>query len=169
MASRLLFSMQNNFTQRKPQDEGICTIAALTWAKTCLRLKRGIGSYHELGLSDHQLNALMAVWRNFDNAPNQQTAAVGLKAVGPDQSVRSLRKMQQIVGSTEPQVAVFWNSFHTMGYRIGRNGTEHEWFDNNHGLYLAKSAADMYQTMRAYMRTNYRENISGVRIVKLPD
>ena len=167
MPVRQLFQMQNNFRQRTPNDEGICTVTALQWAKKCLQLNRGIGSYVELGLSDHQRNALMAVWRRYDNQPTQQTAGMGLRIVGTDRRVNGLRVMQGIVANTAPHVAIFWNSFHTMGYRVGRNNSEFEWFDNNHGLYLANNADELFQTMNAYMAAHYRETVQGVRVVQI--
>ena len=167
MAVRKLFEMQNDFHQKNPNNEGVCTVAALQWAKKCLELDRGIGSYDELGLSDHQLNALMAKWRDYDDRPEQQTAAMGLSAVGDDQVVSDIGLMQGIFENTAPHIGIFWNSFHTMGYRAGKGGAEFEWFDNNHGLYVADNAEQLRQEINAYMVNEYQEPIEGVRVVQV--
>ena len=168
MPVRQVFPMQNDFHQRdRVREEGICTVSSLQWAKKCLQFNRGIGSYDELGLSEHQLNALMAVWRRYDNRPKEQTEAMGLRMVGNERRVNGVRIMQGIVAITAPYIAIFWNSFHTMGYRVGRNPTEYEWFDKNHGLYLADDADELCQEMNTYMNREYLEPIQGVRVVQL--
>lgn len=178
-----------NVATVQDEDEGICTITALQWAKRCLALKRGIGSYSELLITDHMLNGLMAVWRGFDGEPQKQTRAMGLNAPGGDSRTGSVRSMQRAVANSNSKIAIFWNSFHTMGYRIGiptvgklalgntpwgrmrgqrslpANSTTYEWFDNNHGFYTSDSEHEMYRYMKRYMNANYGEPISGYRIV----
>ena len=167
MAVRQIFPMQNNF--RNMREEGICTISSLQWAKRCLELHRGIGEYAELLLSEHQLNALMAVWRRYDNQPVEQTRGMGLRLVREKviTKIQDVQEMHQFVAANAPYIAIFWNSFHTMGYRIGQNGTEFEWFDKNHGLYVADNFQDLELKMKSYMMMNYKERIIGVRVVQI--
>lgn len=180
-----------NVAQAQGKDEGICTIISLQWAKRCLQLHRGIGSQNELIFTDHMLNGLMAVWRKYDNSPHEQTRAMGLNAPGGDSNTGSVRTMQRRIGASASQIGIFWNSFHTMGYRVGvptvgklalgntpwgamrrqraqpATGTVYEWFDANHGLYTSNDAQEMYRFMRQYMDANYGEPIMGYRIVSL--
>lgn len=207
-----VFTMQNDFSQTRStriktkfavgnvnnrvnvatvqgKNEGICTITALQWAKRCLELNRGIGSYSELLITEHMLNGLMAVWRRYDNDPQQQTRVMGLNAPNGDRNTGSVRSMQRAVAGSPSKIAIFWNSFHTMGYRVGvpsvgklalgntpwgqvrgqrslpANSTTYEWFDNNHGFYTSDNEHEMYKHMKRYMDANYGEPIMGYRIV----
>lgn len=170
MAVRKVFGMQNKIFQRNKKKEGICTAASLQWAKICLTFKRGIGSYNQLQLSDHQINALMHIIREFDTNPVRQTTGMGLKLVGNgDHDILDVEGLHKIISENAPHTGIFWNSFHTMGYRIGQAGNrkEYEWFDNNHGLYLSNDSGELLQFMKGYMGSNYGENPCGVRIVSL--
>lgn len=105
MASRQIFPMANNYFQGAAQ--GICTVASLQWAKKCLQLGRGLGSFDELGLSVHQMNALMAVWRQYDDDPARQTEGMGLRMVGVDHAVDQFIDVQRFTNLTHPHVCIF--------------------------------------------------------------
>lgn len=170
MATRRLFAMQNNYHQAN--EEGICTVTALQWAKKCLERKRGLGNYDELGLTEHQMNALMAVWRRFDGDAVQQSHAFGLRVIGgADQVINSIRELQQKVASNAPYISIFWNSYHTMGYRVGSGPKkEYEWFDKNHGYYVDTDEDELLKFMRKKWNEMYvgaAGRILGVRVVDL--
>jgi|GEM_PF-5810318 len=163
MPSRQIFPMQNNYYQGNAQ--GICTVASLQWCKKTLERGRGLGNFDELSLSAHQMNALMAVWRRYDNQPAQQTQAMGLRMVGAEHVVNQFLDVQQIVNLTAPHICIFWTAGHTMGYRVDtRHGRACEFFDVEDGLYLADNDMDI----RATVLANYQGLIQGVRVVRLP-
>ena len=159
--------MRNNFVQRG--EVGICTVASLQWAKQCLRLGRGIGNFDELSLSPHQLNAQMSIFRRFDNNPAAQTNGMGLQIVGADHDVSQIVEVQQRVNTTAPGICIFWNSHHTMGYRVATKGgrRECEWFDNEDGLWLADNDADIRQAVIAGFAARGYAPILGMRVVNL--
>lgn len=162
MPSRKVFAMDNNYSQGGAQ--GICTVASLQWAKKCLQLGRGLGSFHELGLSVHQMNALMAVWRQHDGNPALQTQGMGLHIVGNDRLVNQFIDVQRFTNLTVPHVCIFWTAGHTMGYRVSTaHGRECEFFDIEDGLWLADNDTDIRQTVM----NNYRGAIQGMRVVRL--
>jgi len=162
MPARLVFAMTNDISQGNAQ--GICTVASLQWAKVCLQRRRGVGSYDELGLSEHQLNALMAVLRKLDNNAIAQTEAMGLRTTGDVVAANFLTVHNNTVASPAG-ICIFWTQIHTMGYRaIGR---EFEFFDKNEGLYLASSYADIAaQVTDTFTRLAYT-GILGMRPVWL--
>lgn len=162
MPSRRIFPMTNAYFQGDKQ--GICTVASLQWAKKCLQLRRGLGSFQELGLSVHQMNALMAVWRRFDGDPARQTQGMGLRMVGNDRVVNQFIDVQRFTNLTAPHVCIFWTAGHTMGYRVStQHGRECEFFDIEDGLWLADNDSDIRQTVMAH----YRGRIVGMRVVRL--
>lgn len=172
MAVRKLYAMQNNYRQRQAGEEGICTVSALQWAKKCLERKRGLGAYSELGLDDFQLDALMAVWRRFDHDAVQQSHAFGLRVVGGgDRVANSIADVQNEVSQTAPHVAIFWNSYHTMGYRVGTGRSpEFEWFDKNHGHYISTDERELLLFMREKWKEMYSGaagRVIGVRVLEL--
>jgi hypothetical protein len=153
--------MSNQYFQGGSQ--GICTIASLQWAKKCLQLGRGLGSFQELGLSEHQLNALMAVWRRYDNNPAAQTAGMGLRMIGIDRQVTQFIDVQRFTNLAASHVCIFWTANHTMGYRVStQHGRECEFFDVEDGLWLADNDADIRQTVIARYGL-----LSGMRVVSL--
>ena len=161
MPTRQIFPMDNNNFQGNAL--GICTVASLQWAKKCLQLGRGIGSFQELALSPHQMNALMAVWRKYDNNPAQQTQGMGLHMVGVDRAVDQFIDVQRFTNLTVPHVCIFWTGGHTMGYRVStQHGRECEFFDIENGLYLADNDNDIRGTV-----IGFRYAIAGMRIVTL--
>ncbi len=176
MAARRLFMMRNKFAQAG--HIGICTVIALYWAKTCLEHGRGLGSFDELLLTQHQLNGLMAKWGKLDNNPTAQTEGMGLKIVGTDHEVNSIEQVRKRTSTTEPHVSIFWNSHHTMGFRTqthntrGKQVQDYEFFDNEEGLWLASGATaedDIKSVVvNGFVSRNYHP-ISGMRVVKLPD
>lgn len=167
MALRRIFPLTNSFNQG--DEIGICTVASLQWAKTVLQRGRGIGSFDELSLSDHQLNALMAVWRRLDADPAAQTAGLGLKIVGADIAVNQFIDVQRHVNLTAPHICIFWNSHHTMGYSagIGHGPRECEYFDMECGLYVADNDFEIRgAVLDQFAAANYQP-IEGMRIVTL--
>ena len=162
MAARRIFPMTNNYFQGN--SAGICTVASLQWAKVCLKIGRGIGNFYELQLSSHQMNALMAVWRRFDNAPAAQTQGMGLRIIGNDRAVNQFIDVQRFINLTPPHICIFWTNNHTMGYRVSTiHGRECEFFDIEDGLWLAYNDMDIRQVVMQ----NYRGQITGMRIVSL--
>lgn len=161
MPVRQIFPMANNFFQGMAQ--GICTVASLQYARRVLELGRGLGSFDELLLSPHQLNALMAVWRGYDDRPAAQSAAFHLIIVGGgDRPVRDALEMQRITNLTAPHVCIFWTVGHTMGYRVStRHGRECEFFDIETGLWLADNDMDI----RAQIIHDYAP--VGMRVLQL--
>lgn len=164
MAYRLVFSCNNNFSQGGNR-QGICTIASLQWAKMCLQRGRGLGSYSELSLDNHALNGLMAVHRHFDHNPTAQTSGMGLRIVGGgDIAINQFMDVQRHTNLTSPHICIFWDQFHTMGYRVStKHGREVEFFDVEHGLFLADNDTDIRQ---AYLSRGYPAPI-GMRVVAL--
>lgn len=166
MPVRHVFQTRNNFTQGN--ELGICTVASLQWAKKSLERGRGLGSFDELGLGQHQLNALMAVWRNYDNDSQSQTNGMGLRIVGNDHAVNSIIEVQRLTNLTFPHVCIFWNSHHTMGYRVStRHGRECEFFDMENGLWLADNDTDIRAKILDTFNAGGYDQISGMRIVQL--
>ena len=154
--------MNNNYHQKDKQ--GICTVASLQWAKKCLQRRRGLGSFHELGLSAHQMNALMAVRRKHDDNPAIQTQGMGLNIVGNDRPVTRFIDVQRFTNLTAPHVCIFWTAGHTMGYRVSTaHGRECEFFDIEDGLWVADNDTDIQKTVMK----NYGAGIQGMRIVRL--
>lgn len=168
MPSRQIFAMQNNFVQGGAH--GICTVASLQWAKKTLERNRGLGNFDELSLSEHQLNALMAVWRQFDNDPVAQTTGMGLRIVGGgDIGVNQAIDVQRHTNMNAPHICIFWSAGHTMGYRawnqVGRR--ECEFFDNEDGLYLADNDGDIRATILNRFANAGYGGIMGMRVVSL--
>lgn len=161
MAAKLVFSMQNNFTQNG--NVGICTCISLNWAKRCLKNGKGLNNYSELGLSDHTMNAQMAVIRKFDSSPDKQCAFFDLDDVGGDRNVASVDDVVRITRQTAPNVAIFWSATHTMGYRYSHN--EKDFFDNEEGLFRAKTSTDIKKKMKEI--TDRYGGVVGMRVVKL--
>ncbi|MGQ1784455.1 hypothetical protein [Saccharicrinis sp. GN24d3] len=154
--------MSNNYFQGAEQ--GICTVASLQWAKKCLKLGRGLGSFNELQLSGHQMNALMAVWRRYDNSPAAQTLGMGLRIVGNDRAVNQFIDVQRFVNLSASKTCIFWTHNHTMGYRVStRHGRECEFFDIEDGLWVADNDTEIRQVVIQ----NYGAAITGMRIVSL--
>jgi hypothetical protein len=166
MPSRQIFQMTNNVFQSVEQ--GICTVASLQWAKKCLQLKRGLGNFQELALSLHQMNALMAVWRKFDHDPAAQTTGMGLRMVGLDRPVNQFIDVQRFANITNPHICIFWNSHHTMGYRVStQHGRECEFFDIENGLWLAGNDTDIRRTVINTFTRGHYGPIKGMRIVNI--
>jgi hypothetical protein len=167
MAVRQIFALANDFAQG--DEIGICTVASLQWAKVTLRLGRGVGAFNELGLSPHQLNALMAVWRRFDGNPAAQTAGMGLQIVGADRPVNQFIDVQRFVNLTPPHMCIFWTAEHTMGYcaQVRQERRECEFFDMECGFYLADNDSDIRATVLAQFAAGGYTPIIGMRIVSL--
>jgi hypothetical protein len=167
MASRLVFPMSNNLFQGGEQ--GICTVASLQWAKKCLERGRGLGSFAELSLNAHQMNAQMAVVRRLDGNPAAQTQLMGLRMVGNDRAVNQFIDVQRFTNLSAPHVCIFWNSHHTMGYRVSTQGgrRECEYFDIEDGLWLAHNDSDIRATVIATFADGNYARIEGMRIVSL--
>lgn len=164
MPSRLVFPMDNGYFQGGFQ--GICTVASLQWAKKCLQLRRGLGSFDELGLDGHQLNALMAVWRRYDDDPAGQTSGMGLRMVGVDHHVTQFIDVQRLTNLTAPHTCIFWTDAHTMGYRVStQHGRECEFFDIEQGLWLADNDTDIRQVVLPSLAAYGL--VRGMRIVDL--
>lgn len=164
MAAKLIFRMTNDNSQRNKNELGECTAASLAWAKKYLDKKGGINSYDEIGINPIALGAQMAVIRNLDNAADDQTERAGLIAVN-DTVINSLEAMVFTVKNTAPHVAIFWNSFHTMGYRYSHN--EKEFFDLNVGLYRAKTSKEIIEKMNEIFTLNGYGSVERMRVVRI--
>ena len=161
MAAKLIFSMQNNFTQGN--EVGICTCSALTWARKSLQLRRGLKSYTELGLDNHTMNAQMAILRRHDNHPAKQCELSQLEMIGNDTVIAAIDDIPRLAKATAPHVAIFWTQTHTMGYRYAHN--EKEFFDAEEGLFRAKTTKDIKAKMTQII-AGYGP-VQGIRLVKL--
>ena len=162
MSARLVFPMQNNFDQGGRV--GICTCASMQWVKKTLERKRGLGSFDELSLTPHQMNAVMAQLRKQDADPIGQSALVGLEPVGADIAVAAVADVIRHTAGTAPHIAIFWTQSHTMGARCGK---ENEFFDNENGLWLASDADDIRKKMREVFNNGGYGPAIGMRILKL--
>jgi frataxin-like iron-binding protein CyaY len=123
----------------------------------------GINKYSEIGLTDHAMNAQMAQLRKFDNDSAKQSGLADLEPVGGDHIIASVDDVIRIVRNTAPHVAVFWTATHTMGYRYAHN--EKEFFDNEVGLYRAKTSKEIKAKLNQII-AGYG-GVTGVRVVKL--
>lgn len=162
MSARLVFSMHNNFDQGGRV--GICTCASMQWVKKTLERKRGLGSFDELSLSPHQMNAVMAVLRKRDADPAGQSALMDLEPVGADIEVASVADVIRHTAATAPHIAIFWTQGHTMGVRCGK---ENEFFDIENGLWLASDADELRKKMREVFQNGRYGPAIGMRILKL--
>jgi hypothetical protein len=161
MAAKLIFPMQNDFTQGN--EVGICTCSALTWARKTLQLGRGLKSYGELGLDSHTMNAQMAVLRKYDNQPAKQCELAQLDMVGNDTVIAAIDDIPRLAKATAPHVAIFWTQTHTMGFRYSHH--EKEFFDIEVGLFRAKLTKDIKAKMTEIIG-GYGP-VQGIRLVKL--
>jgi len=162
MPARLVFAMQNN--EKQGDEQGICTAASLLWAKRCLELRRGIGSYAELGADDHLINGQMAVIRRLDNNPAEQCQFFGLNTPG-DQAVATLNAVYGNMPAA-PSVCIFWNPYHTMGFWRGTAQQGFDFFDKNHGLYTDATVAELVAIYNAHY-PGAGDQIIGMRVVTL--
>jgi hypothetical protein len=161
MAAKQIFSMKNDFTQGTRV--GICSCIALNWARRVLKKGGAINSYSEIGLTDLTMGAQMAQLRKLDHDPDAQCALVDLVSVGGDQNIASVDDVIRLVKSTAPHVAIFWTATHTMGYRYAHN--EKEFFDNEVGLYRAKTSKEIKAKITDV--TSAYGAVIGLRVVKL--
>jgi hypothetical protein len=164
MAARLVFSLSNNYTQDNGTSQGICTAASLAWAKACLKKGAAVNSYSELGVNQLALEAQMQVIRKLDSSPLEQTSNAGLGLIA-ELSVNSIDEVIRKAKQYPPHVAIFWNSFHTMGYRYSHN--QKEFFDMNEGLFRAKTSDDIKAKMTEIFRSKGYGSVLGMRIVSL--
>lgn len=170
MPLKTVFQLQNNFVDASYR-KGICTAAALQWAKRCLKLGRGLNNRDELGMSDFELQQRMQTVRGYDNDPVRQTEEMGLRIVGgKDVQITTPDEVQAVTASTPPHISIFWNRDHTMGYRFSLKKNEYDLFDNNFGLYRTNSPADIFDCLRNNQPSVYQGTpILAVRVVELPD
>jgi hypothetical protein len=153
MVAQQVFPLRNEFYQLNDPAgfEGICTAASLFWCRKCLELRRGVNSFAEIGKSQHNLNIIMTTLRQLDNNPAAQTDLAGLQIVGGDRVVSSMAEVARVVKGSASGVAIFWNSYHTMGFRYSHH--EKELFDMNFGLYRSKYTKGI--------EANYYEHYAG--------
>ncbi len=169
----------NGISGHLNREEGICTAASLVWAKHCLLHPRFRPRRKEdLPYDEHILNGLMARWRAYDFSPTEQTTAFGLEIVGgADHVVGTMTAMLNIAVATAPYVCIFWNSYHTMGFRqlvetfsrggVGQTRHEFEVYDQNSGLYFSRLRTDFDNWyVQQYPDPSYP--ILGMRVVQLP-
>jgi hypothetical protein len=161
MAAKQIFTMKNDFSQGSRV--GICTCISLNWARRVLKKGGAINTYAEIGLTDLTMNAQMAQLRKLDTDPASQCALAQLEPVGGDQHIASVDDVIRIVKATVPHVAIFWTATHTMGYRYAHN--EKEFFDNEVGLFRAKTSKDIKAKMNSVI-SGYG-GVTGLRVVKL--
>jgi hypothetical protein len=161
MPAKEVFPMQNNFYQG--DEQGICTVASLTWARKTLQKGLGLKTFTDLGLDAHAMNVQMKVLRKFDNNPAEQCNLAQLEPVGNDQVIASIDDVVRLVKATAPHVAIFWTATHTMGYRYAHH--EKEFFDIEKGLYRAKYTKDIKAKMTQII-SQYGP-VVGLRLVRL--
>jgi hypothetical protein len=162
MVAREVFALQNNYRQR--DEEGICTAASLFWCRKCLELGRGVNTFDEIGKTDHNLNIIMRTLRTMDNNPVAQTELAGLASVGGDRVVNSMEAVMTLIKSSASKIGIFWNSYHTMGYRYSHH--EKDMFDMNNGLFRSKYSKGI-EVKFAELYAGPQDQIIGCRIVAL--
>jgi hypothetical protein len=160
MKARLIFPMNNPFTQRGGRDQGICTASSLAWCRACLKLGRGVNTFGEIGLNTHLINIQMATLRRYDSNPREQTEMAQLNIVGNDRNV-NLDQMLEVFKATLPHIGIFWTSCHTMGYRYSHH--DKEFFDIEQGLFRSKYT----EGIKEKIEQNYRGQVLGCRVVRL--
>jgi len=162
MVAREVFPLQNNYRQRDA--EGICTAASLFWCRACLELGRGVNTFGEVGKSDHALNIIMHTLRGLDNNPVAQTELAGLRSLGGDRPVTSMEEVMTVIKSSASKIGIFWNSYHTMGYRYSHH--EKDFFDMNNGLFRSKYAKGI-EVKYDELYPTPADRIVGCRVVAL--
>jgi hypothetical protein len=162
MSTKLVFPMHNNYDQGGRA--GICTCSSFQWVKKTLERNRGLGSFDELSLSPHQMNAVMAQLRKLDADPTGQSELMGLVPVGADITVAALADVIRHTLANAPHIGIFWTQEHTMGVRCGK---ENEFFDIENGLWLSSSSDDLRKKMREIFRDGSYGPAIGMRILKL--
>ena len=163
MAVKQIFALTNPYKQNG--EEGICTAASLAWCKCCLKLGRGLTSANELRPDARALNAQMAVLRRFDNNPEAQTEMAGLKWV-KEFTAHSIDDVIREMKASPSHIGIFWNTVHTMGYSYSHN--DKEFFDQNNGLYRAKTSKEIRGLFRSLGYGNPAWGpVQGGRIVSL--
>ena len=148
MAIKTVFSMTNPHTQNG--SVGICTAISYAWAKQCITKRGAVNSRSELP-SDHAWNIQMATLRTFDSSPSEQSALAGTRIV-KEMNVTSFDNLAKKAKQNAPHVCIFWTDNHTMGYRYAHN--EKEFFDNETGLFRAKTTKEITNKMKDICR-NY--------------
>ncbi len=164
MSAKTIFTLSNNYTQHNGKSDGICTAASLAWARSCLKKGSAINSFSEIGINQIALEAQMAVIRKLDNSPTQQTSKAGLRII-QELRVSSIESVITNTKSYFPHVAIFWNSFHSMGYRYSHN--EKEFFDMNEGLFRAKTSEEIKTKMEEIFNKKGYGLVEGMRVVAL--
>ncbi|HUB48528.1 MAG TPA: hypothetical protein VMB73_26430 [Acetobacteraceae bacterium] len=162
MVARRIFALQNNYRQRN--EEGICTAASLFWCRKCLELGRAVNTWDEIGKSDHSLNIIMHTLRTMDNNPVAQTELAGLQSVGGDRVAGSMEEVMTIIKSSASKIGIFWNGYHTMGYRYSHH--EKDMFDMNYGLFRSKYSKGI-EVKYEELYAGPQDRIRGCRIVAL--
>jgi hypothetical protein len=162
MVAKQVFPLSNNFTQHNETAEGICTAASLYWARACLRKKGIVDSWDEIGVSQHNLNIIMATLRKYDSNPAAQTGLVNLRMeTGGDGVARGVKDVINAVKASRNKIAIFWNSYHTMGY--GYSHHQKDLFDMNYGLFRSKYS----KGIEAKIQELYGDDIIGYRLLEL--
>lgn len=158
MSAELVFATNNNFAQGRRQ--GICTAAAMNWAKKALE-NGPIDSFDGIGLDEHILNMQMATLRTLDNQPAEQCDRVGLRVVGggKDLNVGSVGDVIRLGEDNPTDAVIFWTKEHTMAYH------HNEFFDIEVGLFRAKTTADIEHKMKEI--TGPYGSLVGARVVAL--
>jgi hypothetical protein len=155
-------------------EQGICTAAAMNWAKKVL--KNGpINTFDGIGVDAHTLNAQMATLRRYDNDPKQQCEMVGLELL-VDYSAKSRNARGDVVDSVEKvtklaeeygdkRAIIFWTKTHTMAY--WRSSKNKEFFDIEVGLWRATTTKEITAKMKDIIK-NYGP-VTGGYVAALPD
>lgn len=163
MATRKIFSTDNMYWQAGAQ--GICTAASLAWCRKTLQIGN-VDSFDALGVTDHSLNAQMAVLRRHDGDPVHQSDLAGLRMVGDSEWDIDQVGHVTSLGKDHPNAAViFWTEGHTMAYRY--QSEQKDFFDIEVGAFRAKLTKDIEATMRE-VTANYGP-LTGARVVALKD
>lgn len=164
VAAQTVFPLQNNYRQKGAGAEGICTAAALFWARKCLELGRAPDTWAEIGKTDHTLNIIMTTLRTLDSNPVEQTELAGLNVIGRDQPVDSIEAMMELVKLSSTGVAIFWNAYHTMGYRYSH--LNKDFFDMNYGAFRCKYSRGIANKFNE-LYPGAADQVIGCRIVSL--
>jgi len=184
MTAELVFQTNNAYDQywldwgnqqagkpTKEFEEGICTAAAMNWAKKVLKTGP-INTFEGIGLDAHTLNAQMAKLRRYDAAPKEQCEMVGLELF-VDYSAISNNASGDVVDSVDKvtkfaekygdkRAIIFWTNTHTMAY--WRSSKNKQFFDIEVGLYRANTTKEITAKMKEIIGT-YGPVTGGIVVV----
>ncbi|MDH5671371.1 MAG: hypothetical protein OEZ06_04430 [Myxococcales bacterium] len=159
MAAELLFSMSN--------PHSTCTAASLTWCHMMLSGVTTPKAEHFLPQNETLQRHMHTVGiGSLDFDPSTQVALMQFEIVA-QQSAGAItsHEIAAAFKANAPYLGIFWNSFHTMAYRY--NHVDKRYFDNNYGLWKAKTTKDIVAQMEKIRADHYgSESWKGYVVLK---